>query len=51
MLSAALWSRSKTKPQRGHRCVRSESDFKTGIPQREQSWLVHCGGTPAYPNR
>src|SRR5262249_11370899 len=51
IISAALWSRSKMRPQRGQTCVRTLSDFwmraRHGEPSGRtplQSWLVYSGG-------
>ena len=45
MLSAALWSLSKTTPQLGQMWVRTLSDFFTIALQALHSWLVKCGAT------
>ena len=53
ILIAALWSLSRTSPQKGQLCTRTFRSFGTDLPQLLQFWLVFLGLTnsttfPAY---
>src|SRR5215471_20264237 len=45
MLSAALWSRSRSQPQCGQECHRTRKSFFTIHPHDEQTWEVLWGAT------